>query len=93
MKWSDVLVVGSIKALVLAGCDKNDEDEANNVNARDQSFAVQASMQNKAEIELGNLAQSKASDASVKNYAQMMVTEHTAAQSKLTSVTGAPIQA
>lgn len=89
MKWSDVLLVSSLTALVLAGCDKNEEDEANKVNAQDQSFAVQASMSNRAEVDLGTLAQTKASDASVKSYAQMMVMEHTAAQIELTSVSGA----
>jgi putative membrane protein len=88
MKWKEMLVLGSLAALVLAGCDKDDEDEANKVNAQDQSFAVQASMSNRAEIELGTLAQTKASDASVKNFAQMMVAQHTTAQGELTSIAG-----
>ncbi len=50
MKWNRMLILGSLTGLVLAGCDKDDEDEANNVNAQDQSFAVQASMSNRAEI-------------------------------------------
>jgi putative membrane protein len=89
MKWNVMMVAGSLAALVLAGCDKDEDDDANTVNAQDQSFAVQASMSNRAEVELGALAQTKSSDASVRNYAQMMVTDHTAAQNELTSIAGA----
>jgi putative membrane protein len=89
MKWNVMMIAGSLAVVILAGCDKDEDDDAKTVNAQDQSFAVQASMSNRAEIELGALAQAKASDASVKNYAQMMVTEHTTAQTELTSVSNA----
>jgi putative membrane protein len=77
------LLLGCMAATALVACDKdNDED----VNDQDRMFVQMASMSNRAEVELGNLALSRASDASVRNFAQMMVNDHTMAQSELLDV-------
>lgn len=48
-----------------------------------QKFAEQAAISNMAEIQLGQLAQQKAQDPEVKQFAQMMVDQHTQAQNQL----------
>jgi putative membrane protein len=48
-----------------------------------RSFAEQAMMANVAEIKLGELAQKKAQNAAVKDFAQMMVRDHTKAKNEL----------
>ncbi len=72
--------------LFFAACDKDDDDN-NNVSAQDRTFITQASMSNNAEIQMGNLALTKSSDAGVRKFAQMMVTDHTAAQADLRNIT------
>lgn len=85
MKLSRFFLAGSIlTATVFSACDRNDEDE--NTNAQDQTFVMQASMSNRAEVELGTLATAKAVNPSVKAFAQMMVQEHSKAQSELASI-------
>jgi putative membrane protein len=54
-----------------------------NLNPIDREFLEQAVQSNLTEIELGNLAIQRATNQDVKNYAQMMVTEHTAAHTDL----------
>ena len=52
----------------------------------DTKFAVMAADAGMAEVELGKLALSKSSNADVKQYAQMMVDDHTAANNKLMAI-------
>jgi len=51
-----------------------------------QDFASKAAVIGKAEIELGQLALKNGSDASVKEFAQRMVDDHTAAAAKLKDI-------
>jgi putative membrane protein len=53
-----------------------------------QSFATQAAVIGKAEIELGQLAVQKSQDKSVRDYAQRMVKDHQAADAKLKAIAG-----
>lgn len=53
------------------------------VNTDDSQFAVEAANGGLAEVELGKLAQTKATDAKVKDFASMMVTDHTKANTEL----------
>jgi putative membrane protein len=86
MKMNRLFLAGTLSAvMMLTACEKDEEAE-DNVNEQDRTFAVQASMSNRAEIELGNLALTKASNDSVKYYAQLMITEHTQAQDELKAV-------
>ncbi|HKT80861.1 MAG TPA: DUF4142 domain-containing protein [Vicinamibacterales bacterium] len=52
----------------------------------DIDFVHDLTIANKAEVELGKLAQQKSSNAAVKNFGQMMVDDHTAAGTKLAEV-------
>ena len=60
---------------VLAAGASGQAPAANAVNA--ESFAKQAMLANKAEVKLGELAVQKGQSADVKEFAQMMVKEHT----------------
>ena len=51
-----------------------------------QDFLKTVSQDNRAEIELGQLAQSKASNDQVKSYAEMLVSDHTKANDEVTSL-------
>jgi putative membrane protein len=68
------------------GCNDDDDDDVTSVNDTDRTFMNNAAMGNMAEVELGNLALAKTSDPDVKAFAQMMVTDHSAAQSELKSI-------
>ncbi|HET9281560.1 MAG TPA: DUF4142 domain-containing protein [Candidatus Angelobacter sp.] len=52
----------------------------------DQDFVNKAAQGNRAEIQLGQLVAGKTKDPSVKQFAQMMVKDHTAALNKLQQV-------
>jgi putative membrane protein len=54
--------------------------------AGEKLFLLEASMGNLAEIEFSRLAQSKATDPAVKQLAEMLVADHTAAQQKVMSL-------
>jgi len=53
------------------------------VPASDAQFAKEAAQANLAEIKLGQLAEKNGSGATVKNFGQRMMTDHSAAQQKL----------
>lgn len=53
------------------------------VNTDDSNFAVEAASGGLAEVELGKLAQTKATNAQVKEFGTMMVDDHTAANNEL----------
>jgi len=76
------LAIVVIAALATA-CDSEDLTPMRQV---DRDFIVKASEANLAEIELGELAATKATAASVRNFAEMMITEHQAAYDELESI-------
>ncbi len=61
----------------------NQASRQNNSQDRLQKFVDQAAIDNMAEIQLGQLAQQKAQDPQVKQFAQTMVDEHTKALDQL----------
>lgn len=67
--------------LLVASCEKSEDSD--NVSAQDRNFVTQMSLSNRTEISLGQLAASMATNDSVRMYAQMMVAEHTMADSTL----------
>jgi putative membrane protein len=71
-------------------CDKDDENtnNGNSVNATDQQFTMMANMGNQPEMELGQLAATKAANASVKTYGMLLVVEHTPVGPELDSIAG-----
>ena len=66
----------------------NRTNPTSNVPSDSTSFLNQAIEISQAEIELGRLASSKASDKRVKNFGTMMVTDHSAGLKKLQSLPG-----
>jgi putative membrane protein len=79
-----IFLFGSIAAMsLLSACEKDDNNDNNNVSNQDQTFMMQASMSNSAEIAAGTLAAQKGQSAGVKQFGQMMVMEHTQAQNDL----------
>lgn len=57
--------------------------------AQDDDFVEDASAKGVAEVEAGKLAQEKGSSADVKSFADMMIKDHTLANSKLKSIADA----
>jgi predicted outer membrane protein len=89
----------AVAALALAltvGCNKDNTTtsgtgtvgtagRADNVSSGDRDFVRDVATMNAAEIELAKLATSRATGADVKQFAQMMVTDHNGAGEKLKS--------
>ena len=61
-------------------------DQAGSITPQDQEFVNQAAVINMAEIELGKIAQSKASNQEVKTFAKKMVDDHSKAGKELQQI-------
>lgn len=79
------LTVGACTAIALSGCSKNN-DAAARVNPQDKSILIIASASNAAEIMLGQLAADSSQTPAIKEFGQMMVSDHTGAEAGLNSV-------
>src|SRR5215203_225189 len=87
MKLKRLFLVASLfTAVTFTACDDDDNDTEEITNTQDQTFVIQAAMSNRAEVDMGTLASTKAVNPSIKTFAQMMVTEHTQAQTDLEDV-------
>jgi putative membrane protein len=74
-RW--VCLVGVFVATLCVGLPRAwADDKSNTISSQDQEFVNQAGVINKAEIELGKMAQSKASNSDVKAFAKKMVEDH-----------------
>jgi putative membrane protein len=73
-------VLIAVTALLFLSCDKNDDNDVNNT---DRDFTMKASMGNTAEVDAGQSASVKGTDAGVRMFGQMMVTDHTDAETQL----------
>jgi putative membrane protein len=62
------------------------QGSANRLTGADQNFLSKAAQGNMAEVELGRLAEQRASNPAVKQFGQRMVTDHTRLQEQLKSV-------
>lgn len=72
-------------AITFSACTK-DKDDVNTLNDTDKSFMTQAAYSNNAEVAAGALAASKSGNTEISNFGQMMVTDHTEAQTELSSL-------
>lgn len=63
--------------------EEQNEETVNNRQEDDAEFAVEAADAGMLEVQLGTLASTKASSSEVKQYAQMMVDDHTKANDEL----------
>ena len=79
------LFVGAAILLMCTQCSKNSHDYTT-VNNTDSYFVQQASYTNLDEISAGNIAAVRGSNDSVRVFASMMITDHTAAQLSLDSL-------
>lgn len=87
MKRTGVVFAACMAAAVfMVSCDKDEDENTNEVSNNDRTFMQQASVSNTAEVGTGSLAVSKATNAAVKAFAQAMVAEHTKAQTDLKAV-------
>lgn len=83
-KWVYLIMLAS---LVWAACEDDDDNgDKKSLNDTDEQFVEDAAMSNMAEIELGQLAVTKASDSLVRSFAQDMVDDHTQAQDELEDI-------
>jgi putative membrane protein len=74
-------------AMFFASCEKDEETgNETTVNNSDKEFTFTAGMGNYAEVNLGQLAATKATNAAVKAYGQMMVADHTPVGVELDSI-------
>ena len=64
----------------------NTSGAASMIGAKDSDFAKDAAMSSMMEVELGNIALQNASSQDVKEFASMMVTDHSAANDRLKSI-------
>lgn len=71
-------------ALFLSACDNDDDDTS--LNNTDRNFANMAAIANRAEVELGQVALSRATADSVRMFAQLMVSDHALGIAKLDSL-------
>ena len=70
--------------MLVAACDKDDDnDNSNQTNTTDQTFMTNVAIGNMAELQLGQLAATKGTNAMVRTYGQLMTAEHTQAQTDL----------
>lgn len=78
----------SLVAVVMVSSCKDDDNDNNNTapNDTDRNFMTMAAYANSNEIDAAQLALTKATNDSVKVFAQMMIAEHTNAKAKLDSV-------
>ena len=76
-----ILLACLIISAVFISC--KDDNDNNVITSQDRTFLVQASLSNNAEIEAGTLASTKGDSSAIRDYGQMMVTDHTQAQTDL----------
>jgi len=84
-RW--VCLVGAFVAALCVALPRVSADEksdkASSITPQDQEFVNQAGAINMAEVELGKIAQSKASNSDVKTFAKKMVEDHGKANKEL----------
>ncbi len=74
-----------ILAAIATGCSK-DGNNNDDVNTTDRDFAAKAWMASNFEIEVGQLAATKATNPSIMSYGQEMATEHSASKNQLQAI-------
>jgi len=73
-----------ITGFIYSACD--DDDNTSSIAATDRTFIAKAAEANQSEIELGQLASTRATSVDVQAYGQKMATEHQAALDELRSI-------
>ncbi|MCW3091622.1 MAG: outer membrane protein [Ferruginibacter sp.] len=73
-------------AIITTSCDKDDDNNNTTPSATDRNFMTSVAYANVNEIDFAQLALTKSANDSVKNFAQMMITDHTNAKTALDSL-------
>jgi putative membrane protein len=88
-KWS----MAAVAVLMISGCERNAARDAAvgtsgtaNIAAADRDFVREMIVGGTAEVEVGRLAQEKASTPAVREFAEMLVRDHGKANSELKSI-------
>src|SRR5690606_35353229 len=80
-KWTLAI---ALAAFCWVACDDDDNVlDKPDLNETDETFVETAAQNNMAEIEFAEVATTKATDPLVRDFAQQLVTDHTAAQNEL----------
>jgi putative membrane protein len=79
------LLVGACAAIALSACSKKNDDAAI-INPQDKSILIMASTNNASEIVLGQLAADSSQTQAIREFGQMMVSDHTDAEAGLATV-------
>lgn len=84
-KWIYAIMLAP---LAWMACNNDDNDNAGkkSLNNTDQVFVENAATSNMAEIEIGKVAVTKATDSLVRSFAQKMIDDHTQAQNELQGI-------
>jgi putative membrane protein len=81
------IIFSSAVIIACSSC-KKDDDDMDTLNTRDISFISNAAMASNAEVQFAQLALSKSSNDSVRNYALMMINDHSMGLQSLDSIAG-----
>ncbi|RYY10306.1 MAG: DUF4142 domain-containing protein [Chitinophagaceae bacterium] len=80
------LLMAFLAISVMSGCDKDDDDDQNNISTNDRDFTMKANMANHAEVDAGQLAATKGMEAGVRDFGAHMVADHTTAKLELKDI-------
>lgn len=83
MRKTSISFAAALLCLTLGAMAQNPSKEKSRMNQQDKDFAKLAAQANRGEIEIGTLAQQKASNDAVKEFGKRMVEDHTNAGHEL----------
>lgn len=83
MRKTSISFAAALLCLTLGALAQNPSKEKSRMNQQDKDFAKLAAQANRGEIEIGTLAQQKASNDAVKEFGKRMVEDHTNAGHEL----------
>jgi putative membrane protein len=84
--FSKLFLTGVIAATIIIGCKDDSNDNTPSISDSDKNFATNASMANRSEIDVGQLAADHGDNSEVRNFGTRMVSEHTPALKSLDSI-------
>lgn len=86
MKVKNLVLIAAFAATAAWTACSKDDDVNPELSQQDRDFMMRATHGNLAEIELGEMAQQKATDDSVSMFGTMMISDHSGAHAELDSI-------